>query len=60
MRNYDPAVRAFMKRGSKLLRKGARSKDPSVMWAVLYNLQSVLDGYEEAAHKTMNKNLESK
>lgn len=53
-KNYDPAIKDFMKRSSKLMRKAARSNDPALMWAVLHNLQSVLDGYEMAAYKIIH------
>jgi hypothetical protein len=56
-KKYDPAVQAFMRRAAKNLRKGARSKDPSLMWAVICNLQSVIDTYEEAAHEAAMKKL---
>jgi hypothetical protein len=50
-KNYDPAVKAFMKRAAKNLRKAASTNDSAVMWAVIYQLQSVIDGYEAAAHQ---------
>ena len=42
---YDPQVREFMLASAKLLRKGARSKDAGLMWAVLVNLDSVLESF---------------
>jgi hypothetical protein len=56
-KNYDPAVQAMMRRTAKNLRKAARSKDATLMWAVLCNLQSVVDGYEEAAHEAVMRQL---
>ena len=50
-RQYDPAVQAFMRRAAKNLRKGARSKDPALMWAIIHNLQSTIDSYETGAHE---------
>jgi hypothetical protein len=50
-KKHDPAVQAYMRRAAKNLRKAARSKDPSLMWAVLHNIQSTIDSYEDAAHR---------
>ena len=49
--NYDPLVREFMVTSSKMLRKGARRKDPKLMWAILMNLESVLDSFVQAAEE---------
>jgi hypothetical protein len=49
--NYDPIVREFMVTSSKMLRKGARRKDPKLMWAILMNLDSVLDSFVQAAEE---------
>lgn len=48
---YDPMVREFMITSSKLLRKGARRKDPKLMWAILMNLNGVLDSFLQAAEE---------
>ena len=44
-KEYDPMVREFMITSAKLLRKGARSKDAGLMWAILVNLDSVLESF---------------
>jgi hypothetical protein len=49
--DYDPIVREFMITSSKMLRKGARRKDPKLMWAILMNLDSVLDSFVQAAEE---------
>lgn len=49
--DYDPNVREFMITASKLLRKGARSKDAGLMWAMLVNLDSVLESFIEPAEE---------
>jgi hypothetical protein len=49
--DYDPIVREFMVTSSKMLRKGARRKDPKLMWAILMNLDSVLDSFVQAAEE---------
>jgi len=38
-------IREFMITSAKMLRKGARSKDAGLMWAVLVNLDSVLESF---------------
>lgn len=48
---YDPMVREFMYASAKLLRKGARRKDPKLMWAILMNLNGVLDSFLQAAEE---------
>jgi hypothetical protein len=48
---YDPMVRDFMITSSKLLRKGARKKDPALMWAILVNLEGVIDSFTQAAEE---------
>ncbi len=49
--DHDPIVREFMITSSKMLRKGARRKDPKLMWAILMNLDSVLDSFVQAAEE---------
>ena len=44
-KDYDPMIREFMITSAKMLRKGARSKDAGLMWAVLVNLDSVLESF---------------
>jgi hypothetical protein len=51
MTKYDPHVREFMITSSKLLRKGARRKDPKLMWAILMNLDGVLESFLQAAEE---------
>jgi hypothetical protein len=51
MTKYDPLVREFMVTSSKMLRKGARRKDPKLMWAILMNLDGVLETYLQAAEE---------
>jgi len=36
---------------SKLLRKGARRKDPKLMWAILVNIEGVLETFLQAAEE---------
>jgi hypothetical protein len=48
---YDPLVRDFMLTASKLLKKGARKKDPALMWAILQNLEGVIDSFTAAAEE---------
>jgi len=48
---YDPIVREFMITSSKLLRKGARRKDPKLMWAILVNIEGVLETFLQAAEE---------
>lgn len=36
---------------SKLLRKGARRKDPKLMWAILVNIEGVLETFLLAAEE---------
>jgi hypothetical protein len=36
---------------SKMLRKGARRKDPKLMWAILMNLEEVLQTFSQAAEE---------
>jgi hypothetical protein len=49
--DYDPNVREFMINTAKMLRKGARSKDAGLMWAMLVNLENVLDSYVTPAEE---------
>jgi hypothetical protein len=51
--DYDPIVKAFMLRSAKHLRKGARSNDPALMWAILFNLKGVIASYEDAAEESL-------
>jgi hypothetical protein len=51
MKKYDPVVREFMITSSKMLRRGARRKDPKLMWAILINLNGVLDSFLQAAEE---------
>lgn len=44
-KDYNPMIREFMITSAKMLRKGARSKDAGLMWAVLVNLDSVLESF---------------
>ena len=48
---YDPMVRDFMLTASKLLKKGARKKDPALMWAILQNLEGAIVGFTQAAEE---------
>jgi hypothetical protein len=50
-KEYDPNVRNFMINTAKMLRKGARSKDAGLMWAMLVNLENVLDSYVTPAEE---------
>ena len=51
MTEYDPHVRDFMKTAAQLLRKGARKKDPALMWAILVNLDGVIESFIAAAEE---------
>ena len=51
--NYDPIIKAFMLRSSRQLRKGARSNDAALMWAILFNLKGVISSYEDAAEEAL-------
>lgn len=51
MKQYDPAVREFMKMSAQLLRKGYRKKDPALMWAILVNISGVIDTVTQAAEE---------
>lgn len=51
MTEYDPHVRDFMKTAAQLLRKGARKKDPALMWAILVNLDGVMESFIAAAEE---------
>ena len=65
MTEYDPAVRDFMKTAAQLLRKGARKKDPALMWAILVNLDGVMESFIAAAEEqylvtNLNKDIEER
>lgn len=49
--NYDPVVKEFMESAAKMLRTGARRKDPKLMWAILINLDGVLESFVQAAEE---------
>lgn len=51
--DFDPVVQSFMLRSAKYLRKGAKSKDPALMWAILFNLKGVIHSYESAAEEAL-------
>ena len=51
MKEYDPVVKEFMVTSAKLLRKGAQSKDAGLMWAILVNLESVLESFIQPAEE---------
>ena len=51
--NYDPLIKSFMLRSSRQLRKGARSNDAALMWAILFNLKGVIASYEDAAEEAL-------
>jgi hypothetical protein len=36
---------------AKLFKRGARKKDPALMWAILQNLSGVLDSFLQAAEE---------
>jgi hypothetical protein len=65
MTEYDPQVRDFMKTAAQLLRKGARKKDPALMWAILVNLDGVMESFIAAAEEQylvtkLNKEIEQR
>jgi hypothetical protein len=65
MTEYDPHVREFMKTASQLLKKGYRKKDPALMWAILVNLDGVMESFITAAEEQylvakLNKEIEER